>query len=239
MNVILFESATIAVELPISDRRAIHILEVLRRKPGDLFDAGVINGPRGKGTLTQVRRDAISLVFTWGTESAALDPITLIIGLPRPQTARALLRELSSLGVTAMHFVTTEKGDINYRQSSLWQSGEWQRHVLAGVEQAFCTRTPEVTFETTLTDSILSLPAAATNRIALDNYESPRALSSFSFENAAVVIAIGSERGWSTEERTLLRAHRFSLAHLGTRVLRTETAAIASVAIVKAARGWI
>jgi 16S rRNA U1498 N3-methylase RsmE len=34
-----------------------------------------------------------------------------------------------------------------------------------------------------------------------------------------------------------LRAHGFALAHLGPRVLRTETAVTAALALVKAARG--
>ena len=52
--------------------------------------------------------------------------------------------------------------------------------------------------------------------------------------HAAVVLAIGSERGWSAKERDQFRGHGFRLAHLGQRPLRTETAAIASVSIVAA-----
>ncbi|HKB91619.1 MAG TPA: RsmE family RNA methyltransferase, partial [Opitutaceae bacterium] len=45
--------------------------------------------------------------------------------------------------------------------------------------------------------------------------------------------AFGPERGWSATERTLLRAHRFTLAHLGTRVLRTETACVVALSLAK------
>ena len=49
-----------------------------------------------------------------------------------------------------------------------------------------------------------------------------------------IAIALGPERGWSAAERSLLRAGGFELAHLGARVLRTETAAVAAISIAKA-----
>ncbi|MEO7599454.1 MAG: 16S rRNA (uracil(1498)-N(3))-methyltransferase, partial [Opitutus sp.] len=134
MNVILFESLEDRIALSREDRRAVHILDVLKRREGDLFDAGVVNGPRGKGTITEIGAETISVAFSWAAEPVPLDPLCLIIGLPRPQTARLLLRELTSLGVAAVHFVVTEKGEPNYGQSSLWHTGEWRRHVIAGVE---------------------------------------------------------------------------------------------------------
>jgi 16S rRNA (uracil1498-N3)-methyltransferase len=71
----------------------------------------------------------------------------------------------------------------------------------------------------------------------LDNYESPRALSELPSFSGDVTLAIGPERGWSPAERTLLRAHGFTFVHLGTRVLRTETAVIAALTLVRAKLG--
>jgi RsmE family RNA methyltransferase len=51
------------------------------------------------------------------------------------------------------------------------------------------------------------------------------------------MIAIGPERGWSAGERDFLRSLSFEMRHLGSRVLRTETACVAAVAIVKAGLG--
>ena len=52
-----------------------------------------------------------------------------------------------------------------------------------------------------------------------------------------IILAIGSERGWSPAERDILRANHFTLAHLGPRVLRAETAVTAAIAIVKSHLG--
>ena len=51
MNLILFEPTEIAQPLARHDRRADHILRVLRRNVGDAIDVGLIDGPRGKATL--------------------------------------------------------------------------------------------------------------------------------------------------------------------------------------------
>jgi RsmE family RNA methyltransferase len=235
VNLILFEPAELAVSLPRTDPRAVHLLNVLRRSVGDTFDAGLVNGPRGKGTLAAVGPDSLTLTFSWGAAAPAPDPIILLVGLPRPQTARDILREATSLGVGELHFFRSEKGEVSYAQSTLWSSGEWRRHLLTGAEQAFDTRLPAVTHGRTLAEVIAALPAGAA-RVALDNYESPQPLAVVPLASPAV-LAFGSERGWSAAERDLLRAQGFALAHLGQRVLRSETAVIAALAIVRSRLG--
>jgi len=237
VNLILFEPHELNAPLPRRDRRASHLLEVLRRRVGDSFDAGLVNGPRGRATLTGIDPDGIALTFSWGPAPAPLEPITLLVGLPRPQTARDVLREMTALGVACIHFVVTSKGEPGYAASTLWSSGEWRRLLIAGAEQAFATQLPDVTRGRTLAEALAELPAGGT-RVALDNYESTGALGGLSRpDDSAVILAVGPERGWSADDRTALRAHQFALVDLGPRILRVETAAIAAVAILRASRG--
>ncbi|MSU66709.1 MAG: 16S rRNA (uracil(1498)-N(3))-methyltransferase [Opitutus sp.] len=237
VNLILFEAHELAVPLPREDRRAAHILTVLRRGVGDTFDAGLVNGPRGKATLIAIEATTLTLTFHGETVPAQPDPITLIVGLPRPATARDILRETAALGVAAIHFVATEKGEPSYAQSTLWSSDEWRQLLLAGAAQAFDTRIPGVSHGKALAETIAALPMGS-RRIALDNYEAPAALGRLELaKDSPVVVAIGSERGWSAAERATLRAEGFDLAHLGPRVLRVETATIAAVSIIRAKLG--
>jgi RsmE family RNA methyltransferase len=196
MNIILFRPAEVELPLPRHDPRAGHILRVLRRQPGDAFDAGLINGPRGRGTLVAVNADSLDLSFTWAGGPMPPDPVHLLIGLPRPQTARDILRDLTTLGVAALHFIRTEKGEASYAGSKLWQSGEWERHLITGAEQACATLVPEVTHGRSLAEVLPVLPAAGI-RLALDNYEAPASLGAIPLDGArAAVLAIGAERGW-------------------------------------------
>ena len=237
VNIILFSPAEVELPLPRRDPRARHILEVLHRAPGGDFDAGLINGPRGKATLRAITADALILSYAWGAAPPPLAPIHLIVGLPRPQTARDILREGTTLGVAALDFVRTDRGDPGYALSSLWTSREWEKFLVAGAAQAFCTRLPAVRSGQSLAESLAALPADCA-RVALDNYEAPAALRDLDLAGRpAVTLALGAERGWSAAERALLLQRGFLFAHLGERVLRTETACIAAITLLKAKLG--
>jgi 16S rRNA (uracil1498-N3)-methyltransferase len=232
VNLILFDAAEIEAPLLRADPRAVHILDVLRRTEGDSFDAGITNGPRGKGTVLTIGAGSLVFRFSAIAETPPADPIHLIVALPRPQTARKILNEATSLGVASIRFFPSEKGEPSYATSSLWKTPEWRRHLLEGAAQAFDTRLPEVIHAASLAGLIEALPAGSA-RIALDNYEASRRLAPSAARPLA--LAFGPERGWSAGERDLLRAHGFELAHLGVRVLRTETAVVAAISVAKAA----
>jgi RsmE family RNA methyltransferase len=187
--------------------------------------------------LIAINREALTFSFSWGNPPPLLCPIHLLIGLPRPQTSRDILRDITTLGVASLNFINSDRGERSYRDSSLWKSDEWRKHSIAGATQAFSTRLPDIAFGTTLPEAIARLsPGIA--RVALDNYEASSSLAAFSPDGAeSVAIAIGSERGWSPHERTILSNGGFSFVHLGPRVLRTETACIAAVTLVKAKLG--
>jgi 16S rRNA (uracil1498-N3)-methyltransferase len=232
VNLILFEPAEIGLRLPAGDARAVHLLKVLKRKDGDLFDAGIANGPRGKGTITAIGPSGIDFTFERTVDPQQADPLHLLVALPRPQTARKILNEATSLGVSSIRFFSSEKGEASYASSTLWSSSEWRRHLLEGAAQAFDTVIPEVLHAAKLADAVAVLPDGCA-RIALDNYEATVRLTARD-PRAPVALAFGPERGWSAAERALLRSSGFELAHLGSRVLRTETAVVAAIAIAKA-----
>ena len=237
MNLILFEESEVAHPLPHEDARARHILEVLRRREGDEFDVGLIDGPRGKAVLKQVSAAGLMLDFCWTDEQPPLDPIILIVGLSRPQTNRKILQEAAAIGVQRMLFVSTERAEPSYASSRLWTTGEYRRHLLAGVEQAFSTRVPQVAHGLSLQEALDEVGDLKA-KYALDNYEYTVPMGQVRPPcGAAVVLAVGSERGWTARERDALRQAGFLLAGLGQRVLRTETAVIAALALAKSAMG--
>jgi len=245
MNIILFENHEVDSPFRRDDHRVQHILNVLQREVGDSTDVGLVNGPRGKAVLRSLSEQEVDFEFTWGEEPPALLPIDLIVGLSRPQTSRKILREATSLGVRSIYFAKPQRVNRSYASSKLWITDEWEQLVRAGVEQAFSTRFPKVKLGASLSDCI-EATNSATLRICLDNYEATSALWDASDQGMkqehhapqpSVVLAVGSERGWTDKERALFRQNDFTLAHLGDRPLRTETAAIAAISIVSAQMG--
>lgn len=236
MNVILFTEAELTAPLPRRDPRAVHILQVLRFGVGDTLDVGLVNGPMGKATITSVDEDGIGLSWSFADEVESLHPVAVVIGLPRPPSSRRILKDLTTLGADVLHFVATEKGEKSYLNSRLWADGEFSRLLREGAEQAFSTRLPAVQIHASLAQCLPAL-SRESDRLALDNYEATLSLREYKPTHAHCTLAVGAERGWSAAERDLLRAEGFRLVNMGDRVLKTETACIAGLAIVLAKLG--
>jgi len=232
MNRILFHSEEITGELSRSDSRAEHLLSVLKIHAGDTFDVGQINGPAGKATLEKITSTALELSYTWHDAPPPPLPIDLWVSFCRPQTCRRILQECTSLGIRSITFFDTDKCEPTYKDSRLWSSGEAERLMIRGAEQAFCTRIPKLAFADKL-EALLESDASGSLRIAMDNYEATADLSQFPVQLGSVTLAIGGERGWSAQERNMLRESNFSIYHLGPRGLRTETACIAAITLLR------
>ena len=231
VNLVLITAEESKSGLPPDDARARHLRETVGLAVGGSFHVGIEKGLRGIATVASL---APKLTFdvVWEKSVQAGLPLTVLVGLPRPQTAKKVLHDLASLGVARIIFFESEKGDPGYLTSSLWKDGEWREHVLKGTEQACSTLVPEVTRVASLTEAIALIDAAAW-KLALDPYEATGA-PEISVPANAAVLAIGPERGFAEAERVALRNAGFSFAHLGDRILRVEAAALVGGALMLA-----
>ncbi|MEM7791081.1 MAG: RsmE family RNA methyltransferase [Verrucomicrobiota bacterium] len=239
MNLLLFEESFEEIELGGYDPKAKHLLDVVKVKAGSLVFVGFFNSLRARAKVTKVGSDgSISLQLIDSEPSPKLLPVSLLVGLPRPHTAKRILFDAASMGVKRIHFFETEKGEPSYAQSSLWSSDEWKRRVQLGVEQSFATRMPDVAIYPDL-QTALSAFDQESLRVVLDNYEASGPLYKFlAMESLSVVLAVGSERGWSDQERLVFRQNGWHFAHLGEHVLRAETAVVAGVSAVASGLGF-
>ena len=231
VNLVLITAEEAAAGLPSADERARHLRETVGLAVGGSFHVGIENGLRGIATITAF---APSLTFdvVWEKSPQARLPLTVLVGLPRPQTAKKVLHDLASLGAARIIFFESEKGDPGYLTSSLWKDGEWREHVRKGTEQACSTLMPEVTRVASLAEAVALVDVAAW-KLALDPYEATGAPQISAPANSAV-LAIGPERGFAEAERATLRNAGFSFAHLGDRILRVEAAALVGGALMLA-----
>ena len=232
MNIVLFEKNERGLPLPAKDPRALHILNILGLGLHDTFDAGFINGGKGKARIDDIDGNHLHFTFLFDPDDRpeALYPVILLTGFSRPQTCRKILREATSLGVSGIYFAATEKEEETYRMSRLWTTGEYRRHLVCGAEQAASTAIPRISFFDSI-DKALDETGSG-NGYACDNYESTVPLSGISPGPGSVCCAVGTERGWSAGERDAFRRHGYSLVSLGERVLRTETACVVSVSLI-------
>ena len=236
--------------LPKSDRRAQQISKILGKKMvGELF-VGYMDGPLGKASVECLPDGDVCLNIDWGNRNAAASDatgdemdLTVVIPYCRPQTCRKILREAACLGIGRLIFVHADRAEKEYASSSLWTSGEWKTLLFQGIEQAFDTRLPKVEILGSGLETVLAqfdkgdAGHEEVRKIALDNYESELELGEAVGISQSHLLVIGPERGWSDRERGLLRSSGVVLAHMGHRVLRTETALTVACGVVNSRCG--
>jgi RsmE family RNA methyltransferase len=186
----------------------------------------------------------IAFDFCAERPARALNPAHVIIGFPRPIQLRRLLRDVASLGAAAVHLTGTELGEKSYLASSLAEYDAVRACLVDGVVQSGTTAIPGLYLRATVRetlDALSSVPYAA--RVLLDVERASCGLARFPFPpvntDFPLLLAIGSERGWTASERSLFREAGFSVCSLGERILRTETAATAALSIALANTGYM
>lgn len=206
---------------------------------GDSLSAGVIGGQLGRAVLKDIADDgSMSFEFTAEKDSAPLTPLTLLVGTPRPPTARRLLKDLTSAGIGRIIFCGTDLGEKSYLTSSLWVKEEYKSAIIEGMSQGKSTLMPDIVKLYSLYKAIGLLDDDCDN-LALDNVSPDLPLRTYRPSAKETCLAIGPERGWSDRERQMLREAGFSVCSMGERVLRTETACHMGLALIQAAKGYI
>ncbi len=243
MNMLILEPGESGALLPRSDHRWEHLSKVLRKGPGDSVLAGCTDGSIGKATIIQLDKDGLILDFSAEKEAPRLHPVTLVLGFPRPIQANRIFKDLCSLGVGEIMLTGTDLGEKSYIQSDFFRKSEYRRALLEGAEQAASPWLPQVSSHWTLDRCLASLrPAEGNWESRIVFHPDPEAVpfGSLGLSEAGrgkLILAIGSERGWTARELAVLKEAGFRLASLGDRILKTETAACAAVVLSLAKLG--
>lgn len=235
MNIILIEEGESF--FPLSDERAQHIRKVLHLGVGDCFRCGIINSSEGNAEITAINDSGISFSFTPLSDTSALYPVTLIVGQTRPICMRRILRESVSLGSERIILPVTDLGEKSYSSASLYTSGEYRKILVDGAMQAGKTGVSECLIASSLEEALTKL--VPSELLLLDNVIGEESLSSLDLREKRVTLAVGPERGWSDRERKVLIERGFRPVLLGSRILRTETAVSASLAVALSRMGLL
>ena len=223
--------------LPGRDERAVHLLKVLHKKKGDVFEAGILDGLCGTGKIEEINPDgSIFVSLQVGEKPPEKIPVRVAAGFPRPIQIRRLLRDLSSIGAEAIDLVGTDLGEKSYRDTKLITDGGAQAALVEGAVQARDTRIPVLTVFRHLTDWLKEKPWEKAQNlapllIAMDNISPAGDFCGISRTKRPIVLAVGPERGWSDRERGLFETAGFLRLSMGRRALRTETACVAAAAL--------
>lgn len=234
MNLILFEphEASDPESVRVDDARARHLREVLKVTPGQTVQIGVVNGPRGTGTVLSVDGSAVTLRCEFEMTIPPLSSVDLLLALPRPKVMKRLWAQLSAIGVGRILLTNAARVERHYFDTHVLSPDCYRPLLIEGLQQARDTRLPIVSIHRrlkVLIEDELDAIAADLIRLVAD----PGALASIpdalqaSQHPDRCLLAVGPEGGWTDFERDLLAAHRFHPVAMRPRALRSDTACIA------------
>lgn len=218
---------------------ASHIRTVLRSRPGDLI--GVLDG-QGRAYQAEIVHIASQGVTVDIISELPVDPppaVRLIVAQAylKDRKMDRLLRRLCELGMTEWRpFIAARSVARPPRKRMAARLERWQSIAREAAKQ--CRRVDLPIIHNCVTFDALLAESPDCRQRLLFWEETPRAFDwpasrRDDRESDRVMIMLGPEGGFTGDEVDRARAHGFTIAGLGPRVLRADTAALAAATIVQ------
>jgi len=221
-----------------------HVRTVLRLRPGDRIELRDGRGHAWDGLLVEAGGREVRVAVQPKLPGAVESPLrlTLALALARADRMELALRQATEMGVHRFIAFPAERSD--YRLSGLQgakRKERWGRIACEALCQCGRTNLPDLQLCADLGE-FLAVPcarvaAAAGGLKLLAREDGERAGLMALFERyracREVLVVVGPEGGWSQSEGERLQEAGFQPVHLGPRILRLETAAVALLAAVQ------
>lgn len=217
--------------VPLPPEKAHHALHVLRLAAGDPVRLQDGLGHVAPGSFEPVgKRDAAVRVNGEATAAPeVVQPLELILALPRHETMDTVIRQACELGVARLRPVISARSVVPARVARQ-KSVHWEKVMIAACEQSGRARHLELLPALPLDEVLADLPEG-TRRLFFWE-EAPAAHAPWGVApGGPVVAAIGPEGGWTAAEADAFAAAGFGTRSLGGLILRVDTAVAAVVAV--------
>jgi len=217
----------------LTGEHAAHLARTLRARVGQEFE--VACGDRvHRATVASVADDRVEFTLGHEVDAGTVLPVTLLLAIFKFDRMEWAIEKCTELNVSAIVPVIARRTEKHLVLAAEKRVERWRRISREASEQSRRVAPPEIRDPLKLTDA---LSVDATLRIVLSENEREVALNDLlqSRENASVALAIGPEGGWTEEELRAFSKSQWLSASLGETVLRAETAAIAALAVARAA----
>lgn len=216
---------------------ASHITRVLRLRVGaslTLFDGG---GGEFEASIDKAHGGTVTVAIGEHHAIERESPlvVTLAQGVSRGERMDLVVQKATELGVRQLVPVLTERSVVRLTaQQSDRKVNHWRAITVAACEQCGRNRLPAVAAPVALAPFLRDAAAATSATRLLLSPEGSTTLAALKRPlSAPLTVLIGPEGGLTDEEEQAAVAAGFAAVRLGPRVLRTETAAIAALALLQ------
>lgn len=222
---LLFDDDFIAPDRALlTGRRYDHLRTVLKAGDGDHIPVGRVNGEMGEGRIVRLDDREAELAVALDQPPPPPLPLTLVLAMPRPKMFRRVLQTCAALGVKDIWLINAYKVEKSFWQTPWLSLDHLRENLTLGLEQARDTVMPQVhirkLFKPFVEDE---LPALLAGRRALVAHPRTATPCPSQLEEPAA-LCIGPEGGFIPYEVDKLAEAGCQAVHLGSRILRVETA---------------
>lgn len=222
------------VRLP--DEAARHLSTVLRLRRGDTCWLFRGDGREYRAELVESNRQGVVAVLGDWRAAPPASPlsITLIQGIARGEKMDLILQKATELGVAAIAPVFCRRSEVRLQGDRLEKRTQhWLGVVRSACEQSGRGELPRLLEPVDLAQRLAEQVNASGMRFRLDPAAECGLASIAPPDPAHVTLLVGPEGGLAEEDHASAAAAGFVPLRLGPRVLRTETAGLASIAAMQ------
>ncbi|MDY6983122.1 MAG: 16S rRNA (uracil(1498)-N(3))-methyltransferase [Pseudomonadota bacterium] len=220
------------VELVLDGQSAHYLAKVLRLDTGASLVLFNGDGSEYSATLTDVGKKSVTVLPGAQSWPAVESPLKTVLGLgiSRGERMDYAIQKATELGVSVIAPLFTEHCEVRLSDERKEKRLEhWQQVAISACEQSGRVRVPEVLAPQPLAAWVKSAPAEL--RLVFDHRQA--ATLDGARPEGGVALLIGPEGGLAPAEIDLARSAGFNGIALGKRVLRTETAPVAALAVLQ------
>lgn len=230
-------SLTTNTSITLDEKASHHLARVLRASVGD--ELIIFNGEGGEyaAVITQMMKKHVQVEIQQFHAREVESPLQIHLaqGIARGEKMDFIVQKAVELGVTHIIPLITERCNVrldNEREEKRLQ--HWQSVVISACEQSGRNRTPHISAPQLLPNWLLQVKTDY--RFVLTPHVQTKLIKE-NMSHPSITLLIGPEGGLSEQEIQLATTHHFTPLNLGPRVLRTETATVAAVAVLQGIYG--
>lgn len=212
-----------------------YLANVMRQKVED--QVLLFNGRDGEwlAQIARISKKAVSLkIVSQSRQQTATPDLELLFAPVKKLRLDFLVQKATELGVTALRPVITARTNAKVKQDRM------EANAIEAAEQSGRLDVPQVRSQISLAALLDSWPGGRGLIFCDEGRDAPELSKALlgSPRKGPWSLLIGPEGGFSEDERGRLRAFEQTLSvSLGPRIMRSDTAALAALAVFQATRG--
>jgi 16S rRNA (uracil1498-N3)-methyltransferase len=219
----------------IAGEDAHHLTRVLRVERGQRFEISD-NHNVYLAEVETARKDLVDFAVIERLELSS-PPVRMILfaSLIRYERFELLIEKATELGVETIVPVQAERSEKGLDRAAAKRLARWNRIAREASEQSRRARLPGIESPVRLSQAVRH---ECDLRYFLEEAEAPpilKSLPAIRSEADTVALLVGPEGGWTDRERSMIGDAPWQPVSLGPGVLKTETAALAALAVLSAA----